>query len=225
MKRFLTVSLLLAVFAGPMMAETRLSSIQVEAAYLYNFTRFVTWPASSFATADSPLVVGILGKDPFGRLLDDLAAGERINGRNLVVRRFKRVDEIGDCHVLFIASSEAYHVRQICAELQNHHILTVSDITNFTQEGGIIELVQEKDRIRFRIALHRSRAEHLEISAKLLRPAEVVSAIRSPLRARRLLPVMIERPLLGRARDLLPAVAGVLRWSLPDDLSLSAFLQ
>src|ERR1041385_8146746 len=80
----------------------QLSKPQIEAAYLYNFTRFVEWPATVFANDRSPLVLGVLGQDPFGSLLDDLVSGERINGRPIIVRRFARVADVDDCHVLFI---------------------------------------------------------------------------------------------------------------------------
>lgn len=157
---------------------------QIEAAYLLNFTRLVSWPAQTFPAETTPLVIGILGKDPFGPLIDDVVRGEKTGLHPLQVRRFSRAEDISDCQLLFVSRSESDRVAQICATLKNRHILTVSDIPDFARRGGIIELVQGTDRIRFRIARRVAEAEALEISAKLLRPAEIVSRFgRGPLYA------------------------------------------
>jgi len=201
-------------------APLQLSKPQIEAAYLFNFARFVEWPGTVFADEHAPLVVGILGQDPFGSLLDDLVAGEKIHGRSLVVRRFTRVQEIGDCHILFISHSESDRVAQICAALQSRHILTVSDIPDFARHGGIIEFVQDADRIRFRISLKRARAELLEVSAKLLRPAEVISKNVPGARPAAALLSFAERALPAELVDrVLPALADWVR--LPEASQLS----
>ncbi len=214
------LAVFLAVVPAPTVkaAPPILSKSQVEAAYLYNFTRFVEWPSTVFAGDQAPLVVGILGQDPFGPLLDSLVAGEKIHGRPLQVRRFARVQDVADCQVLFISISETDRVSQICAALQNRHILTVSDIPDFARRGGIIEFVQEADRIRFRIALNRARAESLEISAKLLRPAEVVSLRRQSVRLREQVGLSsADLPAPGLVTFLLPTLV---EWALPSSKRL-----
>ena len=155
-------------------APATLTPVEVEAVFLFNFAQFVAWPRTSFDNASAPLVIGILGKDPFGSIIDDVVSGERVNSRPIVIHRFFRVQDIDRCHILFIAHSENERLPQVCAALQNRPILTVSDIKDFARRGGMIEFIEDKERIRFRIALHRARSESLEISAKLLRPAEVV---------------------------------------------------
>src|SRR6266702_4256829 len=72
---------------------------QVKAVFLFNFTQFVEWPAGAFARVNTPLVIGVLGDDPFGAYLDETVRGETANGRPLVVVRYRRVQEIGDCQV------------------------------------------------------------------------------------------------------------------------------
>ena len=148
---------------------------QVKAVFLFNFAQFVEWPTNAFPEAQTPLVIGVLGDDPFGAYLDETVRGERVNNRSLVVRRFRRVEDIQICHVLFISQSEAERLDQILAGLKGRTILTVSDTESFSRRGGMIRFVTEKNKIRLRINLEAAKAARLTISSKLLRPAEIVT--------------------------------------------------
>ena len=86
---------------------------QVKAVFLFRFAQFVEWPPEAFSDAQAPIVIGVLGEDPFGGFLDEAVAGERVNRRPLEVRRYRRMDEIGGCHILFIAESEEARPRRI----------------------------------------------------------------------------------------------------------------
>ena len=144
---------------------------QVKAAVLFNSAQFVTWPSSQ--PADIPLVIGILGDDPFGSYLDETARGEKVNNRSLSIQRFRRGTEPRNCHILFVSRSEGERAAQIVSNLKGRRILTVSDIEGFAGLGGMIELFIEKNKIRMRINLEAVRAADLKISSKLLRVAEV----------------------------------------------------
>jgi len=146
----------------------------VKAVFLFNFAQFVEWPSEAFPSGQTPLIIGILGDDPFGTYLDETVRGEKVNNRPLVVRRFHRVDEITTCHVLFISRSELTRLGQILGDLKGRNVLTVGDANNFALEGGVIQLVTEKNKIRMRINLDAAKAADLRISSKLLRPAEIV---------------------------------------------------
>ncbi|MDB6128421.1 MAG: YfiR family protein, partial [Verrucomicrobia bacterium] len=172
--RLILAALLAGVGVQAAGTAPHLTSTEVEAVFLFNFAQFVAWPAASFPDAQAPLVIGVLGKDPFGSILDDVVHGEKVKGRPILIRRFSRVQDVDRCQILFISQSENDRLTQDCAALKSRPVLTVSDIKDFAQRGGMIEFVQEKERIRFRIALQRARSESIEISAKLLRPAEVV---------------------------------------------------
>jgi hypothetical protein len=148
---------------------------QVKAVFLFNFAQFVEWPTNAFPDAQTPLVIGVLGDDPFGTYLDETVRGERVNNRKLVVQRFRRVEEIQICHVLFISQSEAERLEQILNGLKGRNILTVSDTDSFTRRGGMIRFSTEKNKIRLRINLEAAKAARLTISSKLLRPAEIVT--------------------------------------------------
>jgi uncharacterized protein DUF4154 len=148
---------------------------RLKAVFLFNFAQFVEWPASAFSEADAPLVIGVLGDDPFGAYLDETVRGERVNDRPLTVRRYRRVEEIGACHILFITRSEQGHLDQILDSLKGRSVLTVSDFVGFASHGGMIGFATEQNRIRLRVNLEAARAANLTISSKLLRPAQIVS--------------------------------------------------
>jgi hypothetical protein len=142
---------------------------QVKAVFLFNFAQFVDWPASAFPQSQTPLVIGVLGQDPFGPYLDETVRGERVNNRPLTVRRYRRVEEIQTCHVLFISGSEADRMDQILASLKYRKILTVADAEGAAGARVMIRFVNQQNKIRLRINAEASRAANLTISSKLLR--------------------------------------------------------
>src|SRR5947209_667643 len=110
----LLLVLLLCASAGPMARAQAISrEYQLKAAFLYNFTQFTEWPTNAFATSASPIVVGVLGTDPFGEFLDQTVRGEVVHGRPLVVERYRKVEEIKTCHILFISQSETRRLEDI----------------------------------------------------------------------------------------------------------------
>jgi len=146
---------------------------QVKAVFLFNFTQFVDWPADAFSDAQTPIVIGVLGDDPFGAYLTETVRGEKVNNRLLAVQRYRHVEDIQACHVLFISQSEVGHLDQIIAGLKNRSILTVSDVDSFARHGGMIRLVTENNHIRLRINVQAAKSAGLIISSKLLRAAEI----------------------------------------------------
>ena len=167
---------LLLLLSSLAWSATPTPEYQLKAVFLFNFTQFVEWPQQAFADANSPLIIGVLGNDPFGTYLDDTVRGETVNGRPLTVQRYNAPSDIKNCHVLFISRSEAAHLTQILASLKGKSILTVSDVDNFNRDGGIIRLATIANKIRLRIALEEAKAANLTISSKLLRPADIVAA-------------------------------------------------
>lgn len=149
---------------------------QLKAVFLFNFAQFVEWPPNAFPEAHTPLVIGVLGEDPFGEYLDETVRGETVNARPLVVQRYHRVEEIQTCHVLFISQSEADRFAQILTDLRGRNILTVGDTAGFVKHGGVIRFVIEENRIRLRVNLEAAKTADLVISSKLLRPATIVAS-------------------------------------------------
>ncbi len=148
---------------------------QLKAVFLFNFAQFVNWPATAFADAQSPLVIGVLGEDPLGVFLDETVHGEKIGDRILVVQRYRRIEEIRHCHILFISRSETSRLKAVFAILNGRSILTVGDVEGFARAGGMIRFVTENNKTRLRINVEAAKAAHLTLSSKLLRPAEIVA--------------------------------------------------
>jgi hypothetical protein len=148
---------------------------QVKAVFVFNFAHFVEWPPQAFTAPDAPFVIGILGSDPFGARLDEAVRGERIDQHPLQVRRFRNVDELGPCQVLYIDRSVSAESRRVLTALDHRSTLTVSDMDGAAEGGVMIQFVTENSRIRLRINVEAARAAGLTISSKLLRPAEIVT--------------------------------------------------
>jgi hypothetical protein len=134
----------------------------------------VEWPAASFADPQAPLVIGVLGVDPFDDVLDAVVRGEVVKNRPLMVARFRRLEDVTACHILFISPSEEPRYERIAAALQGRAILTVGDSDGFSRSGGIVRFITEKNHVRLRINLGVARSVGLTISSQLLRAAELV---------------------------------------------------
>ncbi|MBA4149325.1 MAG: YfiR family protein [Verrucomicrobia bacterium] len=173
MPRRVAIYLLLGLFlvceAGE--AET-LSRYHVKAAFLYNFLKFVDWPPQTLPQ-NSPYVVGVLGEDPFGAVLDSTMQGKVINGRRIIVVRVTE-QNMQQCHLLFICSSERRRYREIHAKLQFAPVLTVGETEEFAENGGAIEFYMEGNKVRFEINPEAAKRSNLRIDATLLDLARIV---------------------------------------------------
>jgi hypothetical protein len=151
------------------------SEYEVKAAFLFNFTKFVEWPDSSFDSPHAPIVIGIVGDDPFGESLVRLVAGQKAQGRAIAIIKYRHGDDQRRCQILFISASERSRSAQILASLQETGVLTVSDIDGFAQIGGAVQLVIEENRVRFVVNLDAATQNKLRVSAKLLALARVIN--------------------------------------------------
>jgi hypothetical protein len=163
---------------GPRLAAAETAptaEYQLKAVFLFNFAQFVEWPARAFPAVDAPLVIGVLGEDPFGSYLEEIVRNERVGAHPLEIRRFKRADEAGGCHILFFSRSEADALEPAMDALRGRSVLTVSDLDSFNRKGGMVRFVMEGGKIRLRINVEAAKAGELKISSKILRPATVVT--------------------------------------------------
>jgi hypothetical protein len=147
----------------------------LKAVFLLNFAQFTDWPTNAFDQPDSPLVIGVLGDDPFGALLDDAVRGETVNGRKFVVERYRRVEDIKTCHILFISHSEIKRLDKIVENLKGKPVLTVSEIDGPAYRGICVRFIMENNKIHLRINTDSLQAAQLTMSSKLLRVAEIVT--------------------------------------------------
>ena len=153
-------------------AEGPIPQYQVKAAFLFNFAKFVEWPAQVFESRDSPIVFGILGTDPFDGILEETIKNQKLNDRQIVIKQTLDFEEIKTCHLLFISQSEQDAAVEIIQRLKNTPVLTVSDIEDFTKNGGMIQFVHKETKIRFKINQDAAKNSNLKISSRLSSLAE-----------------------------------------------------
>ncbi|MEO6094931.1 MAG: YfiR family protein [Fibrobacteria bacterium] len=171
-------ALLFAFFLvqSPVAAPPLLKEYQVKAVFLFNFTQFTDWPAGTFGGRDSALVIGILGSDPFGPVLDEVVSGERFQDRPIAIKRYARTEDISGCRILFIGGIDPGEAKKAFVHCKKHRILSVGESEKFAGAGGMIQFLTQHGRIRLRIDMEPVRAAGLSLSSKLLRLAEVLSA-------------------------------------------------
>jgi hypothetical protein len=152
-----------------------LSESQIKAGFLFNFTKFVEWPPEAFADSGVPIVLGIVGDNPVTELLIETAAGKTVNGRAVIVQRFKEGQDPRTCHILFVSSSQEKHMPQILEGLKGSPVLTVGETSGFAQSGGMINFSVEGNKVRLEINLDATARARLKISAKVIAVARLVT--------------------------------------------------
>jgi hypothetical protein len=151
---------------------------QVKAAFLYNFARFVDWPAQSFKAAGDPITICVVGENPFGGALDEATDRKTVAGRGFAIRQTAAIGPDCDCQILFISASERRRFRSILDSLKPVGILTVGEIQGFAAEGGVVNFKLEGGKVRFEINIEAAERQQLHISSKLLSLAQIVKTAR-----------------------------------------------
>ncbi|PKL47515.1 MAG: hypothetical protein CVV39_05620 [Planctomycetes bacterium HGW-Planctomycetes-1] len=187
-KIYIFVCLFLALFTAPKAQADSASSreYQVKAAFLYNFIMFVDWPEEKMPAVNEPIIIGIIGEDPFGNAFDPVK-DKQAKDRKVAVKRFKglkdlkksgeaefnqELEAIRKCHLLFICLSEEKVVKEITDLIKDSNILTVGDVPKFLEAGGgIINFVLEEQKVRFEIDANAAMLAGLKIRSQLLRLA------------------------------------------------------
>jgi hypothetical protein len=169
-KSFLSLGLIWMLLAGGAgrAQESQPTEYQLKAAFLFNFAKFVQWPPTAFEGVASPIVVGVLGENPFH---DDLARTIRnktIDEHPLVIKEFRSPSEATNCHILFISTSEKNRLPEILKGLKGTSVLTVGEMEHFTESGGMINFVLVGKKIRFQINNDEATKAGLKISSKLM---------------------------------------------------------
>ena len=167
-------ALVVLLGAVPTGAQQKPTEYAVKAAYLYNFGKFVKWPADSQAARGASFSICILGDDPFGASLQQTVAGETIAGKPAAVKRISRARDAAGCNILYIGPNQDRRVAEILAAVDKQSTLTVSDIPEFTDRGGMIGFVLESGRVRFQINLAAAQEARLTLSSELLKVAAEV---------------------------------------------------
>ena len=147
------------------------SESYAKAVAIYNFTKLVDWPATAFPAPESPVIICVLGDDPFAAELGQSVDGKKVNGRKLVSKKIKwskDIREFKDCNMLYIASAESAHGDEVIQALKGTPVLTIADFPDFAKHGGIINFFLEDSTLRFAINVESAKQSDLAISSRLL---------------------------------------------------------
>jgi YfiR/HmsC-like len=141
---------------------------QIKAAFLFNFARFVQWPPRAMPNATSPMVIGVLGQNPFHEDLARTIQNKTVDDHPIQVKEYGSLAEATNCHILFISTSEKARMPKIINGLKGTSVLTVGEMDQFTESGGMINFVLQGTKIRFQINNDAATSAGLKISSKLL---------------------------------------------------------
>jgi hypothetical protein len=153
------------------------SEYRLKAAVLLKLIPFVEWPPDAFADKHDAIVVGILGSDPFGTVLDETFRNQTVQGRRFVLKRLGPGGTAQGCHLLFISRSEQASLPSALNGLGSAALLTVSDLDRFAEQGGMIRMFLQEEMVRFEINLALAEQHQMKISSKLLKFAKVVNPV------------------------------------------------
>jgi len=167
---------LLVLAAAPMSGAqgSEPGEYELKAAFLFNFAKFVDWPADTFRNPRSPFLICILGKDPFGQAIDDTLRGKALGSHPVSVARAKDTSEARRCQIVFVSAAESRNVRAILGGLQGSKALVVGESEGFAEAGGMIQFTLEENHVRFLINPEAGEREGLRFSSKLLALATIV---------------------------------------------------
>jgi hypothetical protein len=178
----LLISTALFSSSCPAQSSQASATTDIEAAYLYNFGKFVHFPANPSQTP-LPFAICTLGQDALRGTLDSLVANESIQGRKVIARKLDSPGDASDCQIIFVGPSEDSRLQNVFATLRDKPVLTVSSIPTFLDRGGMIQFLVEDNRVRFAVNLNAAQQNGLELSSELLKLAVRVDS--RPVQERR----------------------------------------
>ena len=168
-KRFATLSIgcAAALLPAPAPALAQPTETAIKAVFLTKFARYVAWPLAVRPGPRAPFQLCVIGRDPFGRLLDRAAARELVDGHPVVVRRLPTASGAAACHVAFVQGNHAPHTQGLLDALRGRPILTVTDARAGSRRG-MIHFTVAGGRVRFFIDEAEAAEGRLSISSRLL---------------------------------------------------------
>lgn len=144
-----------------------------KAGFIFNFAKYVEWPASAFERSDSPISVGIVGTDPFGDSLEKTIKSKTVNGRTFAIQHFRAPADIRRCHMLYIPRAENPHLPEILKKIAGWPVLTVGESDGFCRAGGIVNILIQNEMPRLQVNPNEAKKSNLTINSKLIKISEV----------------------------------------------------
>jgi hypothetical protein len=172
----LATVLMLCAFSGGARAETPMADeYEIKAEMLASVFKLVDWPPAKIGDGTGPFVIGIAGSDDMSAALSKAIAkapgGRTASGHPIAIRRISGVEEIEQCHVVFVGGSDHKRLRAILEAARSLPILTIGESDNFASSGGMVGLVEMEGHIQVEVNLSAAQSSGLSISSRLLRIA------------------------------------------------------
>ena len=147
---------------------------KIKAGYLYNFTKFVSWPENESETFN----LCIIGKDPFGSIINPI---EKRSVKNKPIRlyRYQSISEVKHCHIVYFGASDKqwrkvdFLLGDILTVGSLENSLTTGETKKFTQAGGMFAFFLKEGKVKLHINLKALKKSNLEVSAKLMEIADL----------------------------------------------------
>ncbi len=177
------LSLVRGILCGPWPARAQggeVAEYRLKLAFLYNFVQYIQWPADAFGSPTAPVVLCVAGPNPFKGEIRQGLSGRTAGGHPIQIRRIRADDSLLDCHVIFVRASERRTAAKLLASLKGANILTVGEDKSFADEGGLINMSLDENRLRFEVNLDAAMQTRLKISSKILGLARIVKIGNKP---------------------------------------------
>ncbi len=177
MRHFIAQTLIIFIinFSTAYADDDNHQEYHIKAAFLYNLSLMIKWPDERAETPiNDPLLICTLAQDPFGILLDAIEENT-VRKRNLILKRNLRLEQIEGCHVLFIPQTQKDNLKKILSYVRDSPILTVSEIDRFAHQGGMINMVKRRNRVKLEINLEILKKAQFYANARLLVLAKIVN--------------------------------------------------
>lgn len=162
-----------SIFPSALQSQTP-AEYQVKAAFIYNFTQFIDWPPNSFTSTNDPIIITIIGDNPFDDFLNIIVADEQVKGRPIQVRYINSIEELGQSHILYVGEYSKSKMKELNELCKSRNILSIGEEESFIKAGGIIRFITVNNRVNFQINASEAKEAGFKISSKVLRLAEIV---------------------------------------------------
>jgi len=162
------------VLLAPFSLRAQSKEYQIKAAFLYNFAQFVLWPETAFTNTDEPFRIGVLGDNPFGKALEEIVHGEKIQGRPIEIVESSSAEKMAGCQIVFVSKSQVPHFGDVSSKLDSKPVLTVSEDAGFIKRGGIINFYRDGTKVRFEINPDAADKKGLKLGSELLSLGRIV---------------------------------------------------
>ena len=162
MKRFLWLMLTLSLLGT--ISNAQIGIPKAQAMFIFNFSRLIEWPAT-YKTG--PFIIGILGTSTVADELELYTKGKKVGAQDIQVIRYKTVQEINACHILFVPFSRSKQLTELAATLQGKSTLVITEKNGALNEGSAINFIVLEDKLKFELKAENASKRGIKVSSKL----------------------------------------------------------